>query len=77
MQRATTGKKMMKTCHATWDMTAIIPRSCIMAKANSPTIDAMFKSTVLWSVDACEQAKLVSEDSYEVMYPTGSWKLLI
>lgn len=48
-----------------------------MAKANSPTIDAMFKSTVLWSVDACEQAKLVSEDSYEVMYPTGSWKLLI
>ena len=32
-----TGIKMMKTCHATWDITAIIPRSWIMEKAKDAT----------------------------------------
>lgn len=31
-----TGMKMIKTCHATCDMTAIIPMSCIIENANEP-----------------------------------------
>ena len=59
MQIALTRIKIMKTCQAMSDMTAIIPKSCIMAKANSPMMDAMFKSTVLWSVEAWERTKIV------------------
>jgi len=36
MLTAITGIKTMKTCHATWDITAIIPRSWIIEKASEP-----------------------------------------
>lgn len=52
MQAATTGMKIIKTCHATWDITAMIPKSWIIEKANAATWYWMFVSTVLWSVDA-------------------------
>lgn len=32
-----TGIKIMKTCHATCDITAIIPKSCINENAKDPT----------------------------------------
>lgn len=54
-QIAITEMKTMKTCHATCDMTAIIYRSCIIAKVNFPIMEAMFKFTALWSVDAYER----------------------
>jgi len=37
IQVATTGINTMKTCQATWDTTAMIPKSCISAKAKAPS----------------------------------------
>ena len=53
MQIAVTGMKMTNTSHATCDITAIVPRSCIIEKAHRPNSFANSKSNTLWSVDAC------------------------
>lgn len=57
IQLAPTGINTMKTCQAIWDMTAMIPKSCINAKANSPSWEGINVSTALWSVDACQETE--------------------
>lgn len=52
MQTPVTGMKIANTCHATWDITAIVPRICIIEKAHHPILFAISKSSTLWSVEA-------------------------
>ena len=47
MQIAVTGMKMTNTSHATCDITAIVPRSCIIEKAHQPNLFANSKSNTL------------------------------
>lgn len=57
MQVAIIGTKTMKTCQATWDMTAMIPKSCMNEKAHLHIAVGIFMSTVLWSVEACKRKR--------------------
>lgn len=47
MQAAITGIKTMNTCQATCDMTAMIPRSCIVVNATEPIWEGILISTSL------------------------------
>jgi hypothetical protein len=47
MQAAITGMKTIKTCHATCDITAMIPRSWITEKASAPITYGIRVSTAL------------------------------
>jgi type IV secretory pathway ATPase VirB11/archaellum biosynthesis ATPase len=52
IQAAITGMETIKTCHATWDITAMIPRSMIASKARPPTRSGICISSALWSLEA-------------------------
>ena len=53
MQMEVTGTNMTDTFHATYDITTIVPKSCITEKETQPNLNAISKSKMLWSVDTC------------------------
>ena len=51
MKMAITGTNITNTCHATYDITTIVPKRCITEKETQPNLNAIYKSKTLWFVD--------------------------